>query len=90
MPLIKWVELRNNNQIKEMPLKSQAQTVILHPDEMVITLKAETEGKDSHFIQIFNLTRKKKLNSFTFPQEKVDFWCWLDAAELAIVTAKAV
>jgi len=56
--------LNNNYELKDMPLKAQATSVILHPSQLVITLKANTnENADGQFIQIFNLDKKKKINS---------------------------
>jgi len=73
-----------------MTLKSQAQSVILHPEEFVMTLKANTDNQLGHFVQIFNMEKKKKLNSYTFKTEKIDYWCWIDTTELAIITTLSV
>mmetsp|Transcript_26925 Transcript_26925/g.59170 ORF Transcript_26925/g.59170 Transcript_26925/m.59170 type:complete len:91 (-) Transcript_26925:4893-5165(-) len=90
MPLVRWLELQNNFAVKELPLKSQAQNVILHPDDVVITLRALNDKQTGHFVQIFHLGKKKKLNSFTFESEKIEYWTWLDPAELAIITGSSI
>lgn len=60
--IVKWIEVEQG-QLKDMTLKSQAQSVILHPEEFVMTLKANTDNQLGHFVQIFNMEKKKKLNS---------------------------
>jgi hypothetical protein len=60
--VVKWIEI-DKGTLENMTLKSQAQSVILHPQEFIMTLKANTDNQQGHFVQIFNMEKKKKLSS---------------------------
>eukprot|EP00217_Crustomastix_stigmatica_P007377 CAMPEP_0183790040 /NCGR_PEP_ID=MMETSP0803_2-20130417/775_1 /TAXON_ID=195967 /ORGANISM="Crustomastix stigmata, Strain CCMP3273" /LENGTH=1665 /DNA_ID=CAMNT_0026034229 /DNA_START=270 /DNA_END=5267 /DNA_ORIENTATION=+ len=70
--------------------KISAESVLMNPVSKVIALKASipnTTTQDS--LQIFNLEMKSKMKSHNL-LEKVEFWTWISATTLGIVTSNAV
>lgn len=76
------VDLKNNNNVIRKSMS--ADSVIMHPGQMVISLRANDTT-----IQIFNLENKQRLKS-NIMSEKIVFWKWLDDQTLGLVTASSV
>lgn len=76
------VDLRNNNNVTRKTMS--ADSVIMHPSQMVIALRANDTT-----VQIFNLETKERLKSHTM-SEKIVFWKWLNETTLGVVTDSKV
>eukprot|EP00878_Enallax_costatus_P037020 GHUV01041721.1.p2 GENE.GHUV01041721.1~~GHUV01041721.1.p2 ORF type:complete len:125 (-),score=40.85 GHUV01041721.1:378-752(-) len=58
-------------------------------DKKVIALKATTAGTPGDALQVFNLDTKTKLKAHHMP-EPVEYWKWISATQLGLVTATSV
>lgn len=76
------VDLKNNNNVIKKSMS--ADSVIMHPDKLVISLRANDTT-----IQIFNLDNKQRLKSNVM-SEKIVFWKWLNNETLGLVTINNV
>ncbi|CDK28571.1 unnamed protein product [Kuraishia capsulata CBS 1993] len=76
------IDLKNGNQVTRKHMT--ADNAIMHPSQMVISLRA-----NGTTLQIFNLQTKQKLKSFNL-SEPVIFWEWLDERVLGLVTQSAL
>ena len=76
------INLKNNNEIVRRPIK--ADSAIMHWNKQVIALKA-----NQRTLQIFDLTRKIKLQSANL-NEDVVFWKWFSPDAFGLVTDVAV
>ncbi|OLL25481.1 putative clathrin heavy chain [Neolecta irregularis DAH-3] len=75
------IDLLNNNNIIKRPI--QADSVIMHPHDFVIALRA------LRTLQIFNLQTKSKIKSHAMDEDIV-FWKWISDTTIGIVTSTAV
>jgi clathrin heavy chain len=66
-----------------------ADSALMCLDKKVIALKAVTAGTPGDALQVFNLDTKTKLKAHQMP-EPVEFWKWISATQLGLVTATSV
>lgn len=66
-----------------------ADSALMCVDKKVIALKATTPGVAGDTLQVFNLDTKQKLKTYQMP-ETVEFWKWITATSLGLVTASSV
>lgn len=66
-----------------------ADSALMCLDKKVIALKATTAGTPGDALQVFNLDTKTKLKAHQMP-EPVEFWKWISATQLGLVTASSV
>jgi hypothetical protein len=66
-----------------------ADSALMCLDKKVIALKATTAGTPGDALQVFNLDTKTKLKAHQMP-EPVEFWKWISATQLGLVTATSV
>jgi clathrin heavy chain len=66
-----------------------ADSALMCVDKKVIALKAVAAGTPGDNLQVFNLDTKTKLKAHQMP-ESVEFWKWISATRLGLVTASAV
>jgi clathrin heavy chain len=67
-----------------------ADSALMCPDKKVIALRAASPaGTPGDALQVFNLDTKTKLKAFSIA-ESVEFWKWVSADRLGIVTPSAV
>lgn len=76
------VDLKNNNQVTKKSMS--ADSVIMHPNSMVISLRANDKT-----IQIFNMETKQRLKSNEM-NERIVFWKWLSDQVLGLVTLNSI
>ncbi|GMM30889.1 clathrin heavy chain [Martiniozyma asiatica (nom. inval.)] len=76
------VDLKNNNNVIRKNMT--ADSVIMHPSEMVIALRAQDTT-----VQIFNLETKARLKSHVM-SEKIVFWKWLNEQTLGLITTSSI
>ncbi|ROT37186.1 hypothetical protein SODALDRAFT_190859 [Sodiomyces alkalinus F11] len=81
-PEVVIVDLKNGNNVTRRPIK--ADSAIMHWTRQVIALKAQ-----SRTLQIFDLEQKQKLKSTTM-NEDVQYWKWISATSLGLVTDGSV
>ncbi|KAF6255267.1 clathrin heavy chain [Scenedesmus sp. NREL 46B-D3] len=66
-----------------------ADSALMCLDKKVIALKATSAGTPGDALQVFNLDTKTKLKSHQMP-ESVEFWRWITATKLGLITASSV
>ncbi|KAH3900868.1 probable Clathrin heavy chain [Saccharomycodes ludwigii] len=76
------VDLKNNNQVTKKNMGGD--NAIMHPSKNVISVRA-----NGTLVQIFDLTSKAKLKSFTM-EEPILFWKWLNDEYLGFVTTNSI
>ncbi|KAG6606583.1 clathrin heavy chain [Phytophthora cinnamomi] len=75
------VDLSEGNTVQRRPIYADA--AIMNPLKKIIALRTENQ------LQIFDIDSCKKLKSHQMA-EAVDFWCWISATTIAVVTPTAV
>lgn len=60
-----------------------ADSAIIHPAEKILALRA------AQMLQIFHIDMKRKIKECKM-EERIDFWRWISASTIAIVTATSV
>uniref|UniRef100_A0A7S0V4E8 Clathrin heavy chain n=1 Tax=Polytomella parva TaxID=51329 RepID=A0A7S0V4E8_9CHLO len=81
------VDLANPGAPDRKPMN--AESAIMCLDKNVIALKAKLPDSTNESLQVFNLTSKMKLKSFTMG-EPVEFWKWITPSTLGLVTSNSV
>lgn len=66
-----------------------ADSALMCLDKKVIALKATAAGTVGDNLQVFNLDTKTKLKAYQMP-ESVEYWKWISATMLGLVTASSV
>lgn len=61
----------------------EAEAAIMNPASRILALRS------GNTLQVFNLENKGRLATFVMP-EPVVYWCWIDVATIALVTASSV